>query len=283
VVVLAGTNGNVVADVFTIHETLRDAGLRTVACTIPPSTASTLSAVAAFNARLQEYAADRGVPCCDVHASVVDTTTGAYQSALNGDGVHPSQAGYRAMGYAIATTLNDFLGASQASPLVGHNSAINGQLQSKPLALASPTSGVEYYTLSGLGTSTIAVAANSAFLGGQGYLFTRGDTNIDAVMVNAALVAGHRMRIGMSLAAAVGSSWGMRLESNTTGGKVLWGMGYPTEIGLAQPAGRFYSEFTVPTLPDYVYRAPRISVSGSGTTVHIGEVTIQDLTAMGLA
>jgi hypothetical protein len=38
----------------------------------------------------------------------------------------------------------------------------------------------------------------------------------------------------------------------------------------------------VPTLPDYDYRL-RINVTGNGSTLHLGEVTMFDLTAMGLA
>ena len=281
VVVLAGTNGNVLADVKTIHSTLRAAGLHTVAVTIPPSTAAGLDAVSWFNAGLKQYAAANDIPIADVHAAVVDTATGAYASAYNGDGVHPSQAGDLVFGQAIGAVLNGFF--PTAVSLANHNAAIAGRLQTKPLALDTPASGTEYSSLSSLGTSTIAAAANANFAGGYGYLFTRGDTDINARMKTMTLVAGHRIRLGMSIETSSGSgTWGMRLESNTTGQKILLGLGYTTNVSRTISNGRFYVEFVVPTLPDYTYRL-RLNITGAGTTVHIGEVTVDDLTAMGAA
>jgi hypothetical protein len=215
---------------------------------------------------------------------VVDTTTGAYQSALDSDGVHPNEAGYQQMGYAIAASLALIYPDPQpGNALVGHNAAVTGQLQTKPLALGSPTDGVDYGNLSGIGTGTVGPSANSNFLGGQGYLFSRGDTDLNSRLATMVFVEGHRMRIGLSLEAVVTPSgtWGIRLESDTTGTKIIWALGYSTANTLAQSAGRFFAEFTVPTLPDYTYRL-RISVTGaSGTSLHLGEVTMQDLTAMG--
>jgi len=280
VVVLAGTNGNVFTDVQAIHEALRNAGLHTVAVTIPPSTSSTLSNVAAFNARLKAYAAAKAIPLVDVHGALVDPATGAYLTAYNGDGVHPNQLGAQLMGQTIATVLNGF--HATPVPLVEHNAAITGQLQSNPLAQAALTSGTDFGTLSGLGTSTIAQASDADFRGGKCYLFTRGDTDINGRLKTATLVPGNRMRVGMALKAAAGTSWGMRWESNTTGQKVLLGVGYPTSFSVPQGIARFYVEFTVPTLPDYVYRSPRLYVGGAGAALSLGEITVQDLTAMGV-
>jgi hypothetical protein len=214
---------------------------------------------------------------------VVDTTTGAYQASLNGDGVHPNAAGYRQFGYTLATTLANLF-ARNVADLLQHNTAVTGSLQTKPLALGVPVNGVDFASLAGLGTSTIASAADAAFAGGSAYVFTRNDTDIvgGTMKPSMTFVPGHRMRIGMAIKAVVsGGSWGLRLESNTTGLKVLWGMGYPSTLGFAQAFGRFYSEFTVPTLPDYNYRL-RVTVVGAGTVLSLGELTVLDLTAMGL-
>jgi lysophospholipase L1-like esterase len=285
VVVLAGTNGNVLADVKTIHATLRAAGLRTIACTIPPSSASTLSSVAAFNSGLKDYAADNGIVVADIHAAVVDHDTGSYQSAYDdGAGIHPSEAGYRQFGYTIAAALAHVFPDSRPSSLVDHNATFTGSLQTKPLALGSP-GNADYGLLAGIGTGTFGPAANSNFRGGFGYKLTRGDTDMNAVLTNPmTLAAGHRMRVGMALEAVPAGSgtWGFRLESSTTGVKIPFALGYGTAFSLGQEAGRFYTDFTVPTLPDYDYRL-RINVTGNGSTLHLGEVTMFDLTAMGLA
>lgn len=280
VVVLAGTNGNAQADVMSIHATLRAAGLNTVAVTIPPSTSSTLSVIYAFNQTLKTYAFANGIPLVDVHSAMVDTTTGAYQTAYNGDGIHPNQLGCQLMGVTIANVLSQIFITPQT--LVNHNAAMTGSLQGKPLALSSPTLGTEYNSLSALGTSTMTTGAVAGFNGGNGYIFTRGDTNISARMANMTFVAGHRYRIGMALIASVSSgSWSLRLESNTTGLKMPWGLGYTTAFTISQPICRFFSEFTLPAgLPDYGYRM-RVSVNGSGTVLSLGEVTFEDLTVTG--
>lgn len=280
VVVLAGTNGNVLADVKKIHAALRDAGLHTVACTIPPSSASTLASVAAFNAGIKKYAASNGIPLVDLHGAVVDPATGAYSAAYNGgDGIHPNQAGSKVMGEAIATVVNTFFANRVA--LVDHNAAFAGQLQTKPLGLGAPAAGTDYNFLSAAGTSTVTFPGKAGWAGGGSYLWTRGDTNISGRLANITLVAGRRIRLGMALnAAGAARSWGMRLESSTTGQKVLFGIGYPTTLTTVLGDSRFFVEFTVPTLPDYSYRL-RVAVEGAGTTLQQGELTIQDLTAMG--
>jgi lysophospholipase L1-like esterase len=280
VVVHAGTNGNVVADVITIHTTLRAAGLNTVAVLIPPNTASSLSAVLAFNEALRTWALTNSVPIADLHSIFADPTTGLWLSAYNNDGTHPNQLGVQLGGQTIAAALNTLLPAG--SLLIDHNAAMTGSLQTKPLALGSPVNGTDYSSLSALGTSTIASAAVTGMTGGNGYVFTRGDTDINARMALWTLIAGHRYRLGFAIKADVTSgSWGMRLESNTTGNAKLWGLGYTTNIGTSQPLGRFFSEFTAPaSLPDFVYRL-RMNIAGAGTVLSIGEVTMFDLTALG--
>lgn len=281
VVVLAGTNGGSVSAVEDIHNTLRANGLLTVACTIPPNSFSTLSLVAAFNAQLKEFCAVKDIPLVDLHAEVVDPATGLYQAAFNSDGVHPNQLGGQKFGRAIAATLNSFF--PTAVSLVDHNVAFTGQLQGAALAI-SPVEWTNYSTMAGVGTGSLGPAANPNFRGGFGYKFLKGDTHIHAKLQDYTLTPGHRMRIGFAMEANAtgGGGWGFRLESNTTGLKTLMGVGFPTEFTISQPAGRFYMEFTVPQIPDFIYRM-RVSVSGgAGTYVHLGEVTIQDLTLMGL-
>lgn len=161
---------------------------------------------------------------------------------------------------------------------------VTGQLQPKPLALGGIVSGTDYAAMSALGTSTITAEPNPYFKGGQGYKFLRGDTSVDARLATLSLTPGHKMRIGFALESLRGASgaWGIRFESATTGGKVLWGLGYPGALSTTQPVGRFYVDFTVPAIPDFTYR-PRISVSGAaGNFLHLGEVTLQNLTLMGI-
>ncbi len=283
VVVLAGTNGNVLADVKAIHDTLRAAGLYTVACTIPPNSASTLSLTAGFNSGLKAYCATRDIPVVDVFSSVVDTATGLYLAAYSGgDGTHPNQLGGQQMGVAIATVLNSYY--STAVPLVEHNAAFTGQLHGHPLGTGMVLN-TDFGFLVGNGTSTATIAANANFKGGQGLKYLRNDTNIDSWLGgNYTIVPGNRIRIGFALEASTagGGFWGFRFESNTTGNKILFGLGYPGQFSNPQTACKFYIELVVPTIPDFVYRY-RVGVTGvAGTYLHLGEITVQDLTVLGL-
>jgi len=283
VVVFAGTNGNVVADVQSIHAAFRNAGLRTVAVTIPPSTSSTLTAVAQFNRVLADYCLKHGIPLVDAHSVVVDTATGAQSSTYNVDGVHPNALGFQAIGAAIATVLNAIFPAGTQN-LATHDGVVTGRLQGHPLSIAGVGGGTDYGTLAGIGTGTFtANNTQASFVGGKSYRAVRGDTDISARFANITLVAGHKMRVGMNLIAALGTSWGMRLESNTTGLKILWGFGYTTNMAIAQSSCSFYSDFTVPSgLPDYGYRL-RFSLVGASGQLDVGALTIDDLTAMGVA
>ena len=187
------------------------------------------------------------------------------------------------MGKAFAAVLNEL--HDPPIVLVDHNAPVPGQLSTKPLALDSPGDGTEWSSFSALGTSTIAPAAAAGATGGQAYKFTVGDSEINARLGLPTFVAGHRYRIGFYIEASLteGGLLGLRFESNTTGGAILFGIGWSTALSLPIEPGRFYIEFTCPTLPDYTYRAPRIFIGGTGSTLLLGETTIQDLTAIGAA
>lgn len=116
VVVTASTNLNVLADVKTIHATLRAAGLNTVAVTIPPNTdtgAATLLTLTGFNAGLRKYAADNGIPSADDYTAMLNPATGAYVSGYAEDAVHPSVIGNKVFGETIAAVLNGFFPATR--------------------------------------------------------------------------------------------------------------------------------------------------------------------------
>lgn len=206
----------------------------------------------------------------------LDPVVGAYLSAYYGDGVHYNQTGAQAAGNVIAAVVNRIF--QDRIPLVATNAVIAGSLQTKPLALGTPVSGTDFGSLSGLGTSTIASAADADFVGGSCYKFTVGDTGINGRMANVTLIAGHKYRFGLALKAVGAGTWGMRWESNTTGAKILYGMGYGASFNIQQPISRFFAEFVAPaSLPDFGYRL-RIAVTGSaGFYLELGEITMIDL------
>ncbi|MEV8023649.1 SGNH/GDSL hydrolase family protein [Microbacterium sp. NPDC080220] len=292
VVVLAGTNGASTAmnDIPRIHEALRAAGLHTVAVTTPPRN-SAPSTPQTLNAALQAWAASYGVPIADAHAALVDATTGGYVTGWdNGDGVHLSEAGAKVLGETIAATLSTLFDTA-VSPLVPFNTPATNYLQTKPLALSSPTVGTDFQNLTSVGTGSFLPAAFAAAKGGYGYVANRGDTDISGRFGTYALVAGHKYRLGLAfdLALAGGGTFFMRLDSNTgTTNGTLWAMGYHT----ASPSGkvlnnsvsnrRFYAEFTVPPGFGDTYRL-RFTLAGEGSVAKFSEITVADLTSLGAA
>lgn len=276
VVVLAGTNGWVFADVQAIHDTLRAAGLRTVAVTLPPFT-DAYSQIAEFNARLWAYALDQGIPVVDAFGTLVEPATGQWQASYLNDGIHANVTGYKALGRAVAAVLK-VLFPVNAAALVQHNAPFAGNLQAKPLTVG----GFEGYgAYTPLGTGTVAPVADADFLGGSALNFTRGDADIIGyVGVGYPFVAGHRIRIGFALK-ATGAFWQINLDSATTGTQVLWSLGHPNAMSVGTDGiTRLYSEFVVPSLPDYGYRL-QVALGGAGASLSIGEITLLDLTTLG--
>lgn len=286
VVVQAGTNSQVIADTKNIYDALRAAGLYTVAVSIAPSTASTVTLVEQFNALLKDYCNTNGIPLVDSYGLFCDPTSAAYRSNFLLDGVHPNTAGFQALGQLIASTLNNIF-STDPGLLVRHNAVYAPQKVTKPLG--GGANGTDYGLFSSLGTSTITTVSDTDFQGGQCYALTRGDSAIQADFVGGnrpTLTAGRKYRLGFALktAISVGATWQVALESNTTGTRHLWGFGYPSYMSANQSSiGRMYSEF-VCAVTD-VYRL-RVALAGTGTAgdlLKIGEITFLDLTAEGVA
>jgi len=86
-----------------------DAGIVPVAATVlpyDPATARALGDILTLNAWIENLTKVLGILFCDTHAAVADP---ADSTRLRGtpDGLHPDVAGYRAMGDALARTIED--------------------------------------------------------------------------------------------------------------------------------------------------------------------------------
>lgn len=284
VVVQAGTNGQVIADVRNIYDALRAAGLYTVAVSIAPSTSSTVTNVEAFNALLKDYCNTNGIPLVDAYGLFVDPTSAAYRSTYLADGVHPNAAGFQALGQLIAATLNTIF-PTDPGLLVRHNAGYTPQKITKPLS--GGVNGTDWGLFVGLGTSTVTTASDTDFQGGQCYLLTKHDTNIqmDFAPSHPTLTAGKRYRVGFAVktSLAAGGTWQVLIESNTTGTRHLWGFGYPSYLSANQGSiGRVYSEFVAAVTDTYRFRVSIGGTAVDGDTLKIGELTLLDLTAEGL-
>lgn len=291
-IVLAGTNGatdlsGTTAALTTIYTSMRAAGIAPVLCTIPPqgtSTPTTPAAIYALNSWIKSYASANGLVCADIYAATTDSTTGIYTSGYSDDGVHPTATGAEVMGRTIATAL---AGAfwQPAAPLAAAN-ITQQSMHANPLMLADADSdGIPdgWNLLIGLGTSAVAIPTVTG-VAGKTLTETRNDT--DVLLSSAAYLtftAGHRYRFGCMLrgtASGGTQSWSLRLEASDGSGFLVSFLAFTNTTPLTP----LVFEFTVPSgLGVYTYVLRPWARGASGAKLEIGQVTIYDLTAAGLA
>lgn len=113
VVILGGTNDvhahtteQVIGTLGRLADLSREAGAVPVLATIPPRTDADRYAerVLDLNAAIRALGRSTGTTVIDFHAAVADDA-GGWRPGFSGDGVHPSQAGARAMAEVAVATL----------------------------------------------------------------------------------------------------------------------------------------------------------------------------------
>lgn len=127
VVILAGTNdiaGNngpienehIAENIVSMAELALAAGIRPILCSVLPAAKypwrpeieSVPEKIADLNARLQQYAAERGLTWVDYY-SAMDAGDGSMRSEYTKDGVHPTPEGYAVMEGVIRPALAEWL------------------------------------------------------------------------------------------------------------------------------------------------------------------------------
>lgn len=127
VVILAGTNdiaGNngpienehIAENIVSMAELALAAGIRPILCSVLPAAKypwrpeieSVPEKIADLNARLQQYAAERGLTWVDYY-SAMDAGDGSMRSEYTKDGVHPTPEGYAVMEGVIRPVLAEWL------------------------------------------------------------------------------------------------------------------------------------------------------------------------------
>jgi lysophospholipase L1-like esterase len=150
VTLLCGTNdiGGAVpfatfqANVQALVAKIRGIGAGPVLATIPPNNDSSRHAnITLWNTWLRLYASRQGIPLLDFYAVLVDPANGNYLAANDGgDGTHPSNAGYLAMGAHAATALAPLLPTAYP-PLPAENTQVQNLL-TDGLFLGSVSGGI---------------------------------------------------------------------------------------------------------------------------------------------
>ncbi len=105
-----------VIDIVSMAELALAAGIRPILCSVLPAAKypwrpeieSVPEKIAALNARLQQYAAERGLTWVDYYGAM-DAGDGSMRSEYTKDGVHPTPEGYTVMESVIRPALAEWL------------------------------------------------------------------------------------------------------------------------------------------------------------------------------
>jgi lysophospholipase L1-like esterase len=292
-VVLAGTNdlGNgatvaaMTSGLQAIYTTLRAASIIPVVCTPPPRSGDSgpnKNWAIQLNDWLYRYAAANGHPFVDFYGALVNTANGDYTAAYTSDNIHPTAAGAKVMGQAVATALSSYM-ASFAPYLNSVNTTSIGidLFGGNALFLTdSNTDGLAdgLAPASGSG-ATYAIPSASPLLGNYQSL-TRGavDTGVKE-QVGFPLVAGDLVSVALPVAATVksmGGSFDLRVMT-TDGVTDLFSLvGFTEDV----PAGSIWAgEFTIPSGLATPVGIAQLNVAAAATAVaKIAQPTIVDLT-----
>lgn len=271
----------------------RAIGALPVLCTITPRATSTYwTAIQTWNAWLRLYAATERLPLIDFYGLLVNPSSGDYQATYSsGDGLHPSIAGYKAMGQYAATVLSPWLPPSV--PLITQTTSdrING---GTPVSIGqfdgcftgTVTSGragnwALYSALPSGATASVSTADANVLGNMQRVTMTASASNalifrapsVGVVGTNAMAVGDKLAFSGIVTTAGIGAG----IQINFVGASKTC---LPLNIASDVTRGRYYAEFTIPTGTTSI---EHILVYKSGTGyAEFGQVTMYDLTALGI-
>jgi lysophospholipase L1-like esterase len=265
------------ANIAAIVAKVRSINAVPVLGTITPASGSSRQTTNDWNNWLRAYAASTGIRIVDFFEVLADPATGSYLSAYNsGDNVHPSEAGYAAMGSRIASDLSGSL-APLAIPRL-YDAGDTGNLFPNPLFLTT--------TLSSQAPSGLSLVNSGSVTGS----FITSDTTIRGNwyrMTFASSASAVTLYKSAQVTATVGRVYAVtgRLKSALSAGTVTvqCGKGSGTAYAAFQLAeaidGRFWVAFTAAgTLIN-----PQIVVSSGATgTVDVAEWGVFDLTTLGI-
>lgn len=302
--VMGGTNdataANAISNLPLIYARLRAANIEPIACTITPSNSDPGGKVKAINAWIQSYCGRNRIQVLDMHAQVVDATNSQYLTGYASDAVHPTNKGHRVMAEYAAPLVADRLPLWM--PYLSTSAPDTGNLQANPLMLSPRLlgDGITPVTEDPLGysssppTGTSRSRATVTGVPGKMHELTMttsaaasASIGVTATGYNIACVAGHRM----AFAARIQSSGceealvGVHLDVYWNGGVYAGGLGGNLLTGNISD-GVWYQEFVVPTGKTGAKIEWSLRAGASAPTqtaiLRIGQVTVIDLTALGL-
>jgi hypothetical protein len=240
-----------------------------------------------LNAGIQSLALARGLPICDFAAPLIDPATGVWKSTWTRDGVHPGEIGARSMGYTFGDVLNTLPVSAdntrwlaRTSQGYGPDRATQTGGNSNPIFDAAI--GGEW----SIGTLTPSYSAASY---GRALTLTNSgtaNTERNARLTVSTAQAGDKFRIAGYLTTSVEAFGGyFKFGVLNGGGASLWDQGRNNAQGPNLDLSRSMFCFDVVhfgtsgLLVDFLTN----SVSSAGASVTIEQLTVTNLTALGIA
>jgi len=291
-IILAGTNDLAGGD-FTTWRTniaamvvqVRAAGIRPFLCTLPPTGSSGYRAtVTLWNGWLRRYAVTQGISLVDIYGLLVDSTTGDYAAAYVNDGVHPSMAGWTAIGQLISDRLSPLLPENR--PLVPSDNNDPNNLLSNGLNIVDTNAdGLADgpYDYSGLIAGASRSLVTDALAPGKMQRLalgtTSGDNIVEQDLSGAGFTAGDLIAFS-TVYTATGAGLGY-VDIQV----IFVGSSGPNlkPIHITQPItrGQVYVEATVPAGTTSISTIWR--VNGVSCSADFGQRGVYNLTALGIA
>jgi lysophospholipase L1-like esterase len=270
-----------------IYAALMAGAIEPICVTNPPrNDAPTDTIRLQINEWIREYARVTGLQVIDMHPALVEPSTGNWLAGYNADNVHPAGKGSREMGKVLATAMQ-----RRFQPRAG----ILADQTSDPNNLLAPTNSVmlvdtnadgvpDGWTLTGTGATASLGTATGVV--GKACTFTRGsaDAHLDCTG-GTVLVAGRKYRLSFLLKCTVEAFAGSIIYwtlNNVTGANSFMSM---VGTGIDYDIASFVemtSEFTAVSVASMTPRLQVFANNTAGATATVAQVTLKDVTGLGL-
>jgi lysophospholipase L1-like esterase len=232
-----------------------------------------------FNTWLKYYAATNGIAVVDFYNLLVDPVNGNYLAGYYSDGLHPSHAGYLAMGQLVSDKLAPLLPTWGPQLAVDNSDAAQLYGTNAVLLTDSNADGVpeSWFAYGGSTGYAHALVTDSAVPGKMMQITQTANASLRAIQRS---FTGFAVGDKIALAGRMTSDGGIRSQVKLT----FTGNGTTAnaaDFTNTVTRGVFYQEFVIPASTTAVL-VDLIAHPGTGI-VSWGQITPMNLTALGLA
>lgn len=280
------------ANLIFIYDSLRQAGIRPIACTLTAQSGNTATqslASSMISGFIRQYAMSQRMPLIDFALGTTDPVTNSQVTGWFADASHPNAVGAKNMGILAAATLNAVMPPFQPLMALSDTLPANDMnLVSNPLMLADTNADglPDNFTLvPGTATFTTALAAATVPALGKFCTLTRtGGTGGGYVKIAASVATptGHRVAVSLRVGSSgvEANAGGIYVRLRDSAGTIDLGGLNPWSADLPG-FNLYYTEVVVPAGMTALNVWMGVA-SGVGTAIKIGQLSVVDLTAQGL-